>query len=74
VAESAGPGGFGDKLSNLFRAPDLHARVLASPKTAPYMAQPDFVAKLNELRADPSQLQKHVLRRPPPTACRARGC
>ena len=44
----------------MFQSPDVLSRILANPKTAAYLAQPDFVEKLKELQADGSKLQKYV--------------
>lgn len=53
-------GGGGDALGALFAAPDAAARLLANPKTAPFMAQPDFLATLATLAAAPSQAGRHL--------------
>ncbi len=39
---------------------DIFSRLAVNPTTAPFMAQPDFVKKLNEIQANPSSLTNHL--------------
>ena len=59
-AGGAGAGGGINSLATIFQSPDLLNRILSNPKTAPYIAQPDFVEKLKELQADGTKLSKCV--------------
>ena len=57
-----------NQMNTLFQTPDLIQRIISNPKTAPYLAQPDFVQAIKELQNDGSTISKCVLgqARPPP--------
>jgi len=52
-------GGMG-ALGNVFGAPDVVQKIAANPQTAPLLADPTFMAKLDELKRDPSSLSRHL--------------
>jgi len=47
-------------LGNVFAQPDVLAKIAANPQTAAFLADPSFVAKLEELRANPNAISKHL--------------
>ena len=47
------------QMANIFGAPDVMEKLGANPKTAPFIMQPDFVAKLAQIRQNPSLLGQH---------------
>jgi stress-induced-phosphoprotein 1 len=54
--ESEGPGGGGDPmggLGNMFSDPQLFQKLAANPKTAPLLADTEFMQKLQRLQKDP---------------------
>merc|ERR1719217_1166560 len=55
-AASGGLGGLG----NVFGAPDVIAKIAANPQTAPLLADPTFMAKLEELKRDPGAISRHL--------------
>jgi stress-induced-phosphoprotein 1 len=46
-------------LGNLF-GPDLLGKIAANPKCAPYLAQPDFMAKIMAIQANPSSMNQYM--------------
>lgn len=56
---SAGADGIGG-LGAVFGAPDALAKIAANPMTASYLADPDFMMKFQELRTNPSSINKHL--------------
>lgn len=47
-------------MESLF-TPSTIDKIRADPKLAPYMNQPDFVVKLNEIIANPkANMEKHI--------------
>ena len=50
-----GMGGMGAAMASAF-GPDMIAKLGANPKTAPYLSDPAFVAKLQAVQANPSSL------------------
>ena len=53
---SGGMGGLG----NVFGAPDVLQKIASNPQTAPLLADPSFMAKLEELKRDPSSINRHL--------------
>jgi len=49
------------QVAALFAAPDALARLAANPKTVGFLTQPDFMAKLEEIRRDPSAVGTHFM-------------
>lgn len=47
-------------VDNIFSDPAMWDRLKADPKMAPHMQDPTFVTILNELKADPKSLTKHI--------------
>lgn len=58
--EEMGPGGGMGQLGSVFAAPDVIAKIAANPQTAPLLADPSFMMKIEELKRDPSAIQKHL--------------
>jgi tetratricopeptide (TPR) repeat protein len=54
-----GAGGMGG-LGNVFAAPDVISKIVSNPATAPFMADPTFMMKINEIQRDPSAISKHM--------------
>jgi len=52
-------GGLGG-LGNVFSAPDVLQKIASNPQTAPLLADPSFMAKLEELKRDPSSIDRHL--------------
>ena len=46
-------------LGGLF-GPDLLGKIAANPKCAPYLAQPDFMSKLQAIQANPSTINQYM--------------
>jgi len=57
MEQEAGPG-FDPTagLGNMFRDPNLIAKLAANPQTSSYLADPTFMAKLQEMAADPKKV------------------
>ena len=53
-----GGGGPDDGLGNLFSRPDLLQKIAGNPQTAGFLADPTFIAKLEELKRDPQSINK----------------
>merc|ERR1719408_590293 len=47
-------------LGNVFSSPDVISKIVSNPQTAPFMADPTFMMKINELQRDPSAISKHM--------------
>merc|ERR1719482_268565 len=47
-------------LGGVFGQPDVLAKIAGNPQTAPFLADPTFVAKLDELRRDPKAISRHM--------------
>jgi len=56
---SVGNNSFVQNLQTAFQTPNLIERIRANPRTAPFLAQPDFLQKLQELQQDSSKLQTY---------------
>ena len=54
-----GAGGLGG-LANVFAAPDVISKIASNPQTAGFLADPSFMAKLEEIRKDPNAMTKHL--------------
>ncbi len=54
-AEEDGMGGMGG-LGNMFSDPQLLSKLAANPKTAPYLQDPTFMAKLQRLAKNPNEM------------------
>jgi len=52
--------GVGDLFGNIFSNPNLPTLLSLNPATAPFMKQPDFVAKLQEVQRDPKKIGSHL--------------
>mmetsp|Transcript_3252 Transcript_3252/g.5469 ORF Transcript_3252/g.5469 Transcript_3252/m.5469 type:complete len:557 (-) Transcript_3252:445-2115(-) len=52
-------GGMGS-IGNVFSSPDVLQKIAANPQTAAFLADPTFLAKLDELRRDPKSISKHL--------------
>jgi stress-induced-phosphoprotein 1 len=48
-----GMGGVGNMMGNMFNDPQLIQKLAANPKTSPYLADPDFMMKLQRIRHNP---------------------
>jgi stress-induced-phosphoprotein 1 len=55
-----GGGGMEDQLGTLFSRPDLLQKIAGNPQTAGFLADPTFIAKLEELKRDPQSINKHL--------------
>eukprot|EP00898_Chlorokybus_atmophyticus_P002169 jgi/Chlat1/2953/Chrsp2S04687 len=60
AAKGSAEGGPGHSLGAMFSGPDVWAKIAQSPQTRAYLAQPDFVAKLQEVQRNPNSLNKHL--------------
>jgi stress-induced-phosphoprotein 1 len=58
-AERQEAGGMG-QLGNVFGAPDVLQKIASNPQTAPLLADPSFMQKLEELKRDPNSISKHL--------------
>eukprot|EP00320_Phaeocystis_rex_P000350 CAMPEP_0119077736 /NCGR_PEP_ID=MMETSP1178-20130426/95961_1 /TAXON_ID=33656 /ORGANISM="unid sp, Strain CCMP2000" /LENGTH=558 /DNA_ID=CAMNT_0007060121 /DNA_START=36 /DNA_END=1712 /DNA_ORIENTATION=- len=58
-AEREMAGGMG-QLGNVFGAPDVMQKIAANPQTAPLLADPSFMMKIEELKRDPNSISKHL--------------
>jgi len=58
-SERNNSGGLGG-LGNVFSSPDLFAKIASSPQTAGFMADPTFMAKIQELQRSPDSISKHL--------------
>jgi len=58
-ARDEASGGMGG-LGNVFGAPDVLQKIASNPQTAPLLADPSFMAKLEELKRDPGAISKHL--------------
>ena len=58
-AEREEAGGMG-QLGNVFGAPDVMQKIAANPSTAPLLADPEFMMKIEELKRDPNSISKHL--------------
>jgi len=58
-SSGAGADGIGG-LGAVFGAPDALAKIAANPMTASYLADPEFMAKFQELRTNPGAINKHL--------------
>ncbi|KAJ2798412.1 Hsp90 cochaperone, partial [Coemansia helicoidea] len=52
-------GGFANKMSEAFQG-NVLGKLAANPKTAPFVADPAFVAKVQAIQADPNKLQEYA--------------
>ncbi|KAJ2709797.1 Hsp90 cochaperone [Coemansia spiralis] len=64
AALSSGPSdedmsGFANKMSSAFQG-DVLGKLAANPKTAPFLADQAFVAKVREIQANPDKLQEYA--------------
>lgn len=50
---------FSTSSGNLF-GPGLVDKIAANPKLAPYLSQPDFMAKLQKIQADPNKISDYM--------------
>jgi len=48
------------QIGNMFADPSLWQKIAANPQTMPFLNQPDFVTKMNELQQDPSKINLHL--------------
>jgi stress-induced-phosphoprotein 1 len=46
-------------LGGLF-GPDLINKIASNPKCSPYLAQPDFMAKIQAIQANPSSMNQYM--------------
>jgi len=49
------------QVAGLFAAPDALQKLAANPKTVGFLAQPDFMAKVEEIRRDPATVGTHFM-------------
>ncbi|KAJ2779939.1 Hsp90 cochaperone [Coemansia javaensis] len=59
ASDADGMGDFAKQMSAAFQG-DVLARLAANPKTAPFLVDPAFVAKIRDIQADPNKLQEHA--------------
>ncbi|KAJ2052186.1 Hsp90 cochaperone [Coemansia sp. S16] len=57
--DGAGYDDFASKMSNAFQG-DVLAKIMANPKTAPYLADPEFVRKVKDIQANPENMSKYM--------------
>lgn len=60
IKEAGNAGPSPREFPNPFTNPKVEALLQASPKTAAYFSEPDFVAKLAEMKRDPQSVSKHL--------------
>jgi len=44
----------------VFAAPDVISKIVSNPQTAPFMADPSFMMKIQEIQRDPSAISQHM--------------
>ena len=49
-----------NQIGDMFRAPDLMAKLAMNPATREYVSQPDFLAMMEEVKRNPSALNNHL--------------
>ncbi|KAJ2491732.1 Hsp90 cochaperone [Coemansia sp. RSA 2050] len=54
-----GYGDFANQMANAFKG-DILAKIAANPKTASYLADPEFVKKVRDIQANPENMSKHM--------------
>jgi len=59
LERDSGMGGV-NGLGNVFSSPDVIQKIASNPRTMPYLQDPTFMAKLQELQRDPSSISKHL--------------
>jgi len=47
-------------LANIFSAPDVISKIASNPQTASFLADPEFMMKIQELQRNPDSLSKHM--------------
>ncbi|KAJ1672045.1 Hsp90 cochaperone [Coemansia sp. RSA 25] len=52
-------GGFANQMANVFKG-DVLAKIAANPKTASFLADPEFVKKVRDIQANPENMSKHM--------------
>eukprot|EP00128_Syssomonas_multiformis_P007694 Colp12_sorted_trinity150504_noHs@23144 len=50
----------GDAFANIFKSPDLFAKIATNPQLAPFLQQPDFVQSVQELQRNPNSLKNKL--------------
>lgn len=60
LASQSNPLGGMEQFAAKLQDPAAYKKLLSNPKLAPLLADPSFMAKLNEIRADPSKLMQHM--------------
>ena len=48
-------------VADMFNDPNLLSKLGASPKTRPYLSQPDFLEKLKQIQQNPNALGRYVV-------------
>ena len=52
-------GGLGG-LGNVFSSPDVISKIVSNPQTAPFLSDPSFMMKIQEIQRDPAAIGKHM--------------
>ncbi|KAJ2892434.1 Hsp90 cochaperone [Coemansia aciculifera] len=52
-------GGFANQMANVFKG-DVLAKIAANPKTASFLADPEFVKKVKDIQANPENMTKYM--------------
>ncbi|KAJ2317138.1 Hsp90 cochaperone, partial [Coemansia sp. RSA 2681] len=52
-------GVFANQMANVFKG-DVLAKIAANPKTASFLADPEFVKKVRDIQANPENMSKHM--------------
>ncbi|KAJ2746524.1 Hsp90 cochaperone [Coemansia sp. BCRC 34301] len=52
-------GGFANQMANVFKG-DVLAKIAANPKTASFLADPEFVRKVRDIQGNPENMSKHM--------------
>ena len=60
AAASGGPGGGIGGLAGVFSSPDVLSKIASNPQTAGFLADPSFMAKIQEIQRDPNAMSKHM--------------
>lgn len=57
---SGSPYGSSSPFGNMFQGPDVWAKLQTDPRTRLFLSQPDFVAMLNDVQRNPSNLNRYI--------------
>ncbi|KAL0489184.1 Hsp70-Hsp90 organizing protein [Acrasis kona] len=47
-------------LANMFNGPDFWSKITTNPELRPYLSEPDFMQKVQEIQKNPSKMNEHM--------------